>query len=172
MKEGTFELGEAGFYTVDTVEENSWLNDKLDTKEYGIWYSVKFEGDAQKFGWQAKNAPVAKQKYWGWLEKTKSGKMVKFKNDSKNAPSATPSDASGGSTAPVSRETDWDDRNASIRAQFAIKTAVAYCGSDSPINDVEEAAKTFFAMVDRIKNPDLTNVQEILGDVTMDDIPY
>ena len=40
--------------------------------------------------WQTKTEPKEKEKYWGWIEKTKSGKAVKFKWDKQNAPANTP----------------------------------------------------------------------------------
>lgn len=88
--EGTFALNEPGWYEVKIAEENNFINDNLDSTEYGIYYSVGFVGDAETFLWQTKTAPVVGEKYWGYLEKAKSGKSVKFKWDKKNAPENTP----------------------------------------------------------------------------------
>jgi len=78
---GDFELNVTGWYTPQNVEENVFLNDKLETDQYGIYYSVKFEGDAETYLWQAKAAPVEGERYWGHIEKSKSGKSLRFKKD-------------------------------------------------------------------------------------------
>lgn len=43
--------------------------------------------------------------------------------------------------------------DAAIRAQFAIKAAIEYCKTNDPnsLNDVEEYARRFYAMVDSVK---------------------
>jgi len=79
--ENTFELNKMDFFTVQHAEENEFLNEKLETDQYGIYYWVKFVGDADAYLWQAKSKPEEGQKYWGHLEKAKSGKSIKFKRD-------------------------------------------------------------------------------------------
>lgn len=76
---GTFKIGEVGEYTPQEVEENEFLNERLTTDTYGIYYSVKFEGDAETFLLQAKKAPVKGQSEWGMIEQSKSGKSMRFK---------------------------------------------------------------------------------------------
>lgn len=50
----------------------------------------------------------------------------------------------------------WEDKNSAIRAQFAIKTAVEWLKSqEAGIADVENAAKMFYSMVDRVKTPEV-----------------
>lgn len=90
MSEGNFELNKAGWYEVQFVLPNEFLNQKLDSDQYGIWYSVQFAGDAETYLWQTKTAPVEGEKYWGHLETTKSGKSTKFKWDKQNAPDNLP----------------------------------------------------------------------------------
>ena len=87
--DSTFELNKHQWYEVKLSLENDFLNDKLESQDYGIWYSVLFVGDAETYLWQTKTPPVEGEKYWGYLEKTKSGKSVKFKWDKQNAPSHT-----------------------------------------------------------------------------------
>ena len=88
--EGNFELDKKGWYTVQFCIDNKFLNDKLESDQYGLWYSIQFAGDAETYLWQTKTPPKEGEKYWGWLEKTKSGKSVKFRWDKQNAPANTP----------------------------------------------------------------------------------
>lgn len=81
-----FELGKPGWFEVQNVEANDFLNQKLTTDQYGIWYSIKFTGDASTHLWQTKTAPVEGEKYWGTIELTKSGKTTKFHWDKQNTP--------------------------------------------------------------------------------------
>lgn len=81
MSEGTFELGKQGYYTPVSVAENDFLNEKLENTDYGIYYSVRFSGDAETYLWQSKTAPVPHERYWGHIEKSKSGKSLRFKKD-------------------------------------------------------------------------------------------
>jgi len=82
----SFELDKLDWYEVQNAELNEFINDNLTTDEYGVYYSVKFVGDADTYLWQTKTEPVEGEKYWGMLQKAKSGKSVKFKWDKKNAP--------------------------------------------------------------------------------------
>lgn len=170
-----FELNKADWYTVETVEENAFLNDKLDSDQYGRWYSVKFVGDAQKINWMTKTTPEKGAKYWGWLEKTSTGKSVKFKWDKQNAPR----EGNTGSTSPNS----WQPRDDShIRAQWAIGQAMAASNhvDKAPLDQVEQLARELFAMVDRVKDSlkeaNKENVEQVMGvteePVDMSDIPF
>lgn len=61
-------------------------------------------------------------------------------------------DRAGGQKAPQTQDDGyWDDKNAQIRAQWAIGQAVNFTGPENSMQDIENAAKTFFAMVDRVK---------------------
>lgn len=154
--DNNFELNKAGWFIPQNVEANDFLNDKLDSTDYGIFYSVKFQGDASTHLWQAKTAPVEGEKYFGMLIMTKSGKSTKFKrlkpeDYGQSAPQATqsPSNAPG-----VQKSIEyWDDKDARIQAQFAIKAAIAYTSSnvEADMDYLEGVAKDFFAMVDRVK---------------------
>lgn len=76
--EGNFKENESGYYEVKTIAE---IED-FDPDQYGnIWYNVLFQGDAETFMWLAKNKPEEGKKYYGHLEKTKSGKRLRFKTD-------------------------------------------------------------------------------------------
>jgi hypothetical protein len=90
MNEGNFKLEESGWYEVKNSQPNDFINENLQSEEYGIYYSVGFVGDADTFLWQTKTPPIVGEKYWGWLEEAKSGKSTKFKWDKKNAPANTP----------------------------------------------------------------------------------
>lgn len=77
----SFELNKPDFYTPKIVTENEYLNEKLTSDQYGIYYSVQFEGDAETYLWQAKTAPVVGEQVWGHLEKSGTGKSIRFKKD-------------------------------------------------------------------------------------------
>lgn len=115
-----FELNKHDWYEVQNSEENDFLNQKLTSTDYGIWYSVKFVGDAETYLWQTKTEPIPGEKYWGWLEETKSGKSVKFKWDKKNAPQDF-----GGSARPSESQDTQDN----IARSVALKAAVDYWNS-------------------------------------------
>lgn len=73
-----FEENVPNWYTPKIVE----LIEAFEPDQYGnIWYSVVMEGDAETFMWLAKNEPEEGKKYYGHLEKTKSGKRLRFKTD-------------------------------------------------------------------------------------------
>src|SRR5258708_5123500 len=76
---GTFVIGEIGEYTPKLVTENDFLNARLDSDTYGIYYSVLFEGDADTYLLQAKKAPEEGVIEYGSIEKSKSGKSMRFK---------------------------------------------------------------------------------------------
>lgn len=77
----SFELNKPDWYEVQASQENTFLNDKLESEQYGIYYSVQFAGDAETYLWQAKTAPVMGDKYYGHIEESKSGKSMRFKKD-------------------------------------------------------------------------------------------
>lgn len=139
MNEGDFTLGKPGWYEVKVSEENTFINDNLQSDEYGIYYSVGFVGDADSFLWQTKTPPVIGEKYWGWLEAAKSGKSTKFKWDRKNAPATTPD----GKPAAAVQNT-YKDNSKNITLGLVWKTIAGIRGL--PEND-EEFAK-FYEIVD------------------------
>lgn len=79
--EGNFELMESGWYTPINVIANDFLNNKLESEQYGLYYSVRFEGSADTYLWQAKSKPEEGVKVWGHIEESKSGKSMRFKKD-------------------------------------------------------------------------------------------
>lgn len=77
----SFELKKPDWYTPKIVTENDYLNEKLENTNFGIYYSVQFEGDADTYLWQAKTAPAVGEKVWGHIEQSSSGKSMRFKKD-------------------------------------------------------------------------------------------
>lgn len=152
--EGDFTLNKLGWYTVQNVAPNDFINESLENNKYGVYYDVKFEGDADTFLWLAKTAPEPGQKVYGHLEESKSGKSVKFRRAKKED---TPQEASSASPANNQPSGEyWDDKNATIRAQWAIGQAVQVFINKSDKNnifhsgDIEGYARTLYAMVDRV----------------------
>lgn len=133
MSEGNFELGKPGYYTPVSVAENDFLNEKLENTDYGIYYSVRFSGDAETYLWQSKTEPVPHERYWGHIEKSKSGKSLRFKKDKEE------SESSSGSKAAYQPK-----NNDTITLSMVWKTVAGIRGL--PEND-EEFAK-FFEIVD------------------------
>ena len=109
----------------------------------------------------------------------------KFKSDSRPQAQAS-------SQAPKQTDEYWADKDAGIKAQFAIKAAIAYTAvvynkDDAEKLDtegnIERLAKDFFAMVDRVKlgEQDMEDRNDI-GDgvldkddvdvINLDDIPF
>ncbi len=76
--ENNFELNEKAYFTPILIEEI----EGFDQDDYGnTWFNVVFEGNAETCMWLAKNKPELEKKYYGHLEKTKSGKKLRFKTD-------------------------------------------------------------------------------------------
>lgn len=128
---GTFKLGEIGEYIPQIVKENTFLNDKLENDTYGIYYSVKFDGDAETFLLQAKKAPVEGQAEWGHIEKSKSGKSMRFKRDKKEE-----------SVAAINHKAPYKDNSKDITLGLVYKTVVAVQGIASTPNEINELKKT------------------------------
>lgn len=74
-----FDLSWVGEYIPMNVQANDFLNEKLESDLYGIYYSVQFEGNAETYLLQAKKAPVKGVPEWGMIELAKSGKSYRFK---------------------------------------------------------------------------------------------
>lgn len=134
--EGNFELGVPGYYTTQNVSENDFLNEKLETDQYGIYYSVKFEGDVETYLWQAKTAPVEGEKYWGHVEKSKTGKSMRFKKDKLE---------DGTSSKPSSGGREYKDNSKNITLGLVWKVIAGIRGLPEP-GDMEDFAK-FYEMV-------------------------
>jgi len=152
-----FELNKANWYTVELCQENDFLNSMLETKDYGIWYSVKFEGDANSFLWQTKTEPQEDKKYWGWLEKTKSGKSIKFHWDKQNEPSSETSTSPSRSNAYLKDISDLPDRWLARLLPFYDAQSLVKDGKPSEqFRNLVETAQVFtdesLAMIERIRN--------------------
>lgn len=132
--EGNFDLNTLGWYTVAASELNDFLNQKLTSEQYGVWYSVRFEGDASTYLWQTKTEPKVGEKYWGKLETTSSGKSVKFKWDKQNAPATLPDGK------PSSYTKDQDNRSGQITLGLVWKTVAGIRGLPE---DDDDFAKFF-----------------------------
>lgn len=123
MQEGTFEIGKPGYYTVANAVENEFLNGKLESDQYGIYYSVRFDGDAETYLWQAKTAPEESKAYYGHIEESKSGKSLRFKKD--KAPEG-----------PGPSNNSWQEspqKQDSINRAVALNNAVVRAGQDGGI---------------------------------------
>lgn len=59
---------------------------------------------------------------------------------------------------------DWDAKDRAIRAQFAIKAAIAYGTPETPLADIEASAKAFYAMVDRVAGSNTQDNSEMPED--------
>jgi len=104
--EGNFQEGAPGYYEVKNVAEI----EGFDPDQYGnIWYNVIFQGDAETFMWLKKDPPVEGQKYYGHLEKTRSGKRLRFKTDKvpEGAPQQNNSSSKGSSEYEPGTNTRW-----------------------------------------------------------------
>lgn len=73
-----FELSWVGEYIPQAVAENDFLNEKLESDTYGIYYSVQFQGNAETYLMQAKIPPEVGKPEWGMLKKSKSGKSIRL----------------------------------------------------------------------------------------------
>lgn len=167
----TVELGKADWFTVKSVEPNMFLNEKLTTDQYGTWYTVVWTDDAEKIYWQTKTPPEVGKTYWGWLEKTSTGKSIKFKWDKLN----TPSEDAGSPVAGIKPQNgNWHEspeKQASINRVVALNNAVLLHPNLAD-DRILETAQTFY---DWLSKTDKGKVDEVMGDteaVNLDDIPY
>lgn len=136
----SFELDKLDWYEVQNAELNDFINENLTSEEYGVYFSVKFVGDADTYLWQTKTEPVVGEKYWGMLQKAKSGKSIKFKWDKKNTPDS--SDSSG--YAKTTSQSSYKDNSKNITLGLVWKILIGIQGV--PEND-EQFAK-FYETVD------------------------
>lgn len=109
MQDGDFELHKIGWYTPKIVVPNDFLNEKLTTTQYGVYYSVVLEGDAETYLWQAKAAPVVGERVLGHIEPSASGKSMRFKKDKEMEALVTPPSGGQYSSAPP-KETPQSDK--------------------------------------------------------------
>lgn len=170
--EGNFELGKAGWYTVQTAVYNDFLNEKLKTDEYGKWYSVAFAGDAETFLWMTKTEPIQGEKYWGWLEKTSSGKAVKFKWDKKNAPATLPD----GTPAQEGFKRDISgvpvDMIKALLPYFDVQSLKAGSHQYRTLMELaQNLTEDALTMVEAIRNGEkMKEIDEVPDEITLDDL--
>jgi hypothetical protein len=99
--DSNFDLNTPGWFTSQVVAENDFLDDD----QFGNkWFNVKFTGDAETFLWLAKEKPEEDKAYYGHLEKTKSGKAIRFKRDQ------VPDDVKSPTNAPKSTWQPKDEK--------------------------------------------------------------
>ena len=126
-----------------TIKQVSQQEPKRYEGKYGVtlYYKVRFEGSDEtvEIGRKEGNPPKEGDRLYGQIEETEYGQ--KFKAERR------PFEAHRAGNKPLR-----DD--SAIQAQFAIKTAVAYLDNDeqATLDTVEQYAKDFFAMIERVKN--------------------
>lgn len=152
-----FELDKLDWYTVDTVEPNDFINENLTSDEYGIYYSVKFVGNAESYLWQTKTPPVKGEDYWGMLQKAKSGKSVKFKWDKKNTPETTPD---GKPSTTSSTKSDTYFRDATTVPIDMIRALLPYFDVQS-LKPNSEQYRTLMELAQNLTEDALTMVEAI-----------
>lgn len=141
--DGDFSLDTPGWYEAQNIAEI----DGFDKDDYGnTWYNVKFQGDAETYMWLAKNQPEEGKKYYGHLQKTSSGKKIRFKTD--KVPENKPVNSG------------YKDNSKSITLGMVWKTVAHIRGLPE---DDEQFAK-FFEIVDSHLN-ELLSMNEKLNEV-------
>lgn len=129
-EDGTFELNKTGWYTTQVVLPI----EGFDPDQYGnIWYNVKFSDNAETIMWLAKEAPEENKKYYGHVEKTSSGKRLRFKRDKE------PEDVERPSGAVQKKE--WQPKNDfQITLNMVWKNMLQYFDVKSLLTNVDEAS--------------------------------
>lgn len=151
-----------------------FLNQKLITDQYGTWFTVVWTDDVEKVIWQTKTPPEVGKTYWGWLEKTTSGKSIKFKWDKLNTPQG---DMAGPTSVskPQGGWTESPDKQDSINRAVALNNAAnVFMGHGEGADPfmIQELANKFYFW---LSQTDKGNVDKILGDtdnVNLDGIEY
>lgn len=80
-----FELNKPDYFEFEAVE----LIENFEPDDFGNrWYNAKVSGNAESLMWLAKTKPETNKKYYGHVEKTKSGQRLRFRTDKlpENAP--------------------------------------------------------------------------------------
>lgn len=133
-----------------------------------FWCDVVFEGVSEPCKWvmQAKTIPTIQvgEAVYGHIEQmtSKAGKTYnRFKKDQLPEKAPDPQTPATTHSAPA---VDWDAKDRNIRAQFAIKAAIAYGTPETPLADIEASAKAFYAMVDRVAGSNTQNDSEMPED--------
>lgn len=143
------------------------------------WVTATFEGITEPVKWVIKDLGKIRvgDSYYGEIKEqtSKAGKpYLRFYRESKPEGGYTQPQQTA---LPESPSGDyWDDKNAQIRAQWAIGQAVsAICkdGKEPHYPNVESVAKELFAMVDRVKQPQtgLDKARAVAASLKKDDEP-
>lgn len=144
----SFNIGEVGVYMPQNVQENYWLNEKLENDLYGIYYSVQFEGDADTYLIQAKKAPIVGQAEYGMIEMSKSGKSKRFKRVKRE-------DGSNSKSPTLDYEPSTNTRWAigmAYRAFVQVTGSVEDSRGDFPFDAVQLHAKELLRMFGELKD--------------------
>lgn len=128
------------------------------------WATVAFLGISEPIKWVVKDPSKVKvgDKVWGKItdETSKAGKpYLRFRKEKRPDDIKTVYDLK-------SNDEYWADKQAQIKAQWAIGQAVQVgiagieAGVEVKTDDIELQAKKFYAMVDRVKDSDHTDEAE------------
>lgn len=118
--DGNFEHNIPGWYEVQFSQVDDFRNkdkSEADLAKFGHAYAVKFVGDAGTYYWSKREKPEDGQKYWGYVEPSKSGKSMNFKWKAQDAPTS-------GVPAQASSNFETVDKQASINRSVALNNAV------------------------------------------------
>lgn len=146
---GTFKLNEVGEYIPKLVTENEFLNARLESDTYGIYYSVLFHGDAETYLLQAKKAPVEDVPEWGMITESKSGKSMRFKRVKRE--DGTPSGGKPVADYEPSTNARWAIGMA-YRAYQQVMGSPEDASGDFPFEVVKQHASELLKMFDDLKN--------------------
>jgi hypothetical protein len=160
------------------------------TDNFGnYWCSATFEDDAgdihDHVRWVVKDPMEVKvnDTFYGHFEEKESkigNKYMRFYRDKKDDQPSLPQQGLDPSKSVPQKDQYWDDKNAQIRAQWAIGQAVSAFDEDTTatnyLTNVETLAKDLFAMVDRVKgsseSTDLSGYDKFKASrPTKDDVP-
>lgn len=161
----SFELNVSDHYTVQNVAENEWLNQKLTTTQYGIYYNVQFEGDAETYFLQAKTAPVVGDKLYGHIEQSKTGKSLRFKKDKLEEPQNAP-------YSPVTGYAETPDKQNSIYKSVALNNAAILYAQSEDKSNVLSKADEFLDWLTSDKPSESVTIEGTVGDVLAPTRPW
>lgn len=157
MQDGDFELQKIGWYTPKIVAPNDFLNEKLTTTQYGIYYSVILDGDAETYLWQTKTAPVVGERVLGHIEPSASGKSMRFKKDKEMEALVTP--PSEGQTVLIPPKSDKFLRDTSTIPLDVYRVLINIVGVPETLEQkerfwelVREQADELIRMIDNVRH--------------------
>lgn len=150
------------------------------------WCTAVFMGEGEPVKWVMKAETIPKiqvgNKYYGRIEDWTSSKgktMPRFYTEKRQDANAS---------QPTNQQSDeyWDDRNAAIRAQWAINQSREYIqhmlGENAKLTEILDTAKVFYGMVDQVSGKEVTEeakVGKAVSDmvdngaaINLDEVPY